>query len=696
MVVADDSGLITYVNRHVEALLGWAPEALIGYPVTVLIPARLRDAHQVAFDRYVVSGESQLLARPLLVYALTSAGDETPIELVITGTTAAGTRHVVALLRERSAQVDLERHSRVVDALLELAAQGADDSVERFAQIVGESLEWDVAALWAPDAESILHARGFWHRPDLDASAFRADTEKVRLSPGVGLPGRTFRFGRPLWLADTSADQNFPRAAAAMQSHLKSAFAFPLRVGSRIVGVVELFSTRMRQPDDRLLSSMGVLGERLGELMVRSDAERDRRWLQGEQTRLLRVQDFLLEAARALANSDDFSDTLERLAGVAVPSLADLCLIDVIDDADHLERMIARHADPARQKLADELHRYPPDLEGSHPSVKAIHTRTSQISEQMSASFMAATTRDDRHLRIVEALEFTSYMCVPLLAGEEVLGTVTLVSAGSGRRFGQADLAIAEELASHAAAIIDRARHHEIGKQTVRTLQDAFIPRKLPAAENLEMAAAYLPAKDAAVGGDWYDVFPLQQGSCISIGDVAGHGLHSVAVMAQLRNAVRAYATDDSSPAGVMTRLNRMLCLLDPEETATAIVATWDPATRMLQRANAGHPPILRCRPGEFGFLPESTPGMLLGADPTASYANEPKLLRPGTTLVFYTDGLIENRDEPITQTMDRLLHFTEQLTDLSPTAVCQHILDWRLEYGRLVDDTCLLAVRLS
>jgi serine phosphatase RsbU (regulator of sigma subunit) len=326
----------------------------------------------------------------------------------------------------------------------------------------------------------------------------------------------------------------------------------------------------------------------------------------------------------------------------------------------------------------------------------AIQTRTSQVSEQMSEDFMAATTRDERHLDLLRELQFTSYMCIPLATAEEVLGAVTLVSAGSGRRFGQPDLAIAEELAGHAAAVVDRARHHDREKQTVRALQDAFIPGTLPQAQHLEMAAAYLPAKEAAVGGDWYDVFAVQDGSCICIGDVAGHGLHSVAVMAQLRNAVRAYATDDPAPDRVMTRLNRMLCSLEPDETATAIIATWDPSTRMLYRANAGHPPLLRCRPGEFGYLPESIPGLLLGADNSTAYSSEPKLLRPGTTLVFYTDGLIETRHLPIGQSMEQLLDFAESLPDLSPTVVCDSIINWRLEQGRLHDDTCLLAVRLT
>jgi serine phosphatase RsbU (regulator of sigma subunit) len=314
----------------------------------------------------------------------------------------------------------------------------------------------------------------------------------------------------------------------------------------------------------------------------------------------------------------------------------------------------------------------------------------------MSASFLAATTRDGDHLELLNKLGFTSYMCVPLLAGDRALGALTLVSAGSGRRFGRGDLAIAEELAGHAAAVIDQARRHDREREAARSLQDALLPAELPGTEHLEMAAAYLPASDAAMGGDWYDVFPVDGGTCIVIGDVAGHGLHAVAVMAQVRNALRAFADEDPSPARIMTRLNRMLCRLEPNETATAIVAVWNPDARTLMRANAGHPPILRCRTGEFSYLPEEARGPLLGADPTVCYFETSKLLRPGTTLVLYTDGLVETRDRSLDDNMSDLLAFVEELSDHSPRAVRDDILSWRGRAGRLSDDLCILAARLA
>jgi serine phosphatase RsbU (regulator of sigma subunit) len=197
------------------------------------------------------------------------------------------------------------------------------------------------------------------------------------------------------------------------------------------------------------------------------------------------------------------------------------------------------------------------------------------------------------------------------------------------------------------------------------------------------------------MGGDWYDVFPVEGGTCLVIGDVAGHGLQSAAVMGQLRNTVRAYAIEDPSPATVLTRLNRMMCQLEPGEHASAIVALWDDEHGTLLRSNAGHPPVLRCRAGEFEYLNPPPNSRLLGVSDGWIYHEEIKVLRPGTTMLFYTDGLVEQRGRDLDQTMRELLAFTKELPDLSPRATCDQVLQWRRDRGRLEDDVCLLAARL-
>jgi serine phosphatase RsbU (regulator of sigma subunit) len=270
--------------------------------------------------------------------------------------------------------------------------------------------------------------------------------------------------------------------------------------------------------------------------------------------------------------------------------------------------------------------------------------------------------------------------------------------------FGPKQIRRLDLIAHMAAQALDRALLHERerGRPSAREqaeahlLQEAFLPRVLPQTGSLGLAAAYLPARDAAMGGDWYDAFPVDGGLCLVIGDVAGHGLRSAAVMAQLRNAVRAYADEDPSPERVLTRLNRMLCRLEPDETATAIVAVWNAEAGTIVRSNAGHPPVLRCRVEKTDYLPATGGRLVLGVDPDWVYPAQTKVLREGTTLLFYTDGLVETRDRGIEEGMEDLRTFVGGLPDLSPQALCDRVLEWRLKAARREDDMCLLAARLT
>jgi serine phosphatase RsbU (regulator of sigma subunit) len=139
-----------------------------------------------------------------------------------------------------------------------------------------------------------------------------------------------------------------------------------------------------------------------------------------------------------------------------------------------------------------------------------------------------------------------------------------------------------------------------------------------------------------------------------------------------------------------------MLCRLEPDETATAIVAVWNAGAGTIVRSNAGHPPVLRCRVDKTDYLSAPTGRLVLGVDPDWVYPAQTKVLREGTTLLFYTDGLVETRHRGIEEGMEDLRTFVGGLPDLSPQALCDRVLEWRLGAARREDDMCLLAARLT
>jgi serine phosphatase RsbU (regulator of sigma subunit) len=291
---------------------------------------------------------------------------------------------------------------------------------------------------------------------------------------------------------------------------------------------------------------------------------------------------------------------------------------------------------------------------------------------------------------------------LPLIGERGVIGALTVTWA-EAQEFSDGQAATLLEVSRLVAAALERALRQRSGSRpsllsrqvAAELLQRAVLPAELPHAPDLDVAAGYLPANDAAIGGDWYDVFPVGDRTCLVVGDIAGHGVHGVATMAQVRNAVRAYAVEDPSPGRVLTRVNHLLCELGSGTTASAVVVVWDPSIKTLVRANAGHPPVLRCRPGEFGYLDPPT-DVILGVVDGWQYAERVKVLRPGTTIVMYTDGVVEIPPAPLDAGMAELLTTVEALADLSPRAVCDCIMQWRKRAGRRNDDVCVLAARLA
>lgn len=147
------------------------------------------------------------------------------------------------------------------------------EAVPKVLQAIGESLRWDVAAMWRHDAPDRLRLSAVWQGPDTDAAAFVAASERTTFASGVGLPGRVWADGKPAWVRDVVHDANFPRADAAVRSGLHGALAFPVGVGTDLLGVMEFFSREPQQPDDDLLRTLATIGSALGQYLKRKQTE---------------------------------------------------------------------------------------------------------------------------------------------------------------------------------------------------------------------------------------------------------------------------------------------------------------------------------------------------------------------------------------------------------------------------------------
>jgi serine/threonine-protein kinase RsbW len=405
---------------------------------------------------------------------------------------------------------------------------------------------------------------------------------------------------------------------------------------------------------------------------------------------------FLLDAWAAVAEAGGYADTLRRLAAVAVPRLADLCLIDVVEPGHRFKRMAAVHADPLAAPLVAELgERYPPEPGGLHPANDAMAQGRSRWSATMPDEFLIATTRDARHYQLVKELGFQSYMCVPLVAGGDVLGAVTLVSASPQRRFGEADLALAEELASRVARVVAAARQHDREHQLVHDLQRLLLPERLPYSPGVEMTVRYLTAAaEAEAGGDFYDVVVLPSERLgFMIGDVEGHDAMAAAYMGQLRSASRALAGQVPEPGLLVDALCWSWDLLGFSRTATAIFGCLDPSSGDVVLASAGHlPPVLVRGGGGAELLPvPPSPPLGVAAGGAVSYRFT---LDEGDALFLYTDGLVEDRKGSLGLQLDELVSFLGGLGQAPLEEMCDRAVAALGPRGPRRDDVAVLVMR--
>ena len=239
-------------------------------------------------------------------------------------------------------------------------------------------------------------------------------------------------------------------------------------------------------------------------------------------------------------------------------------------------------------------------------------------------------------------------------------------------------------------ALLREAEHRSASD----VLQRSLLPQHLPTVAGLQVAARTLPRRNGnRIGGDWYDVIPLPSGQMgLVIGDVRGHALAAACAMAQLRNALRAYALDDPSPASVLSRLNRAVDHLDVVELATCLYAVLDPETLRVTWASAGHlPPLVAGRDGQ-GHIVAADPGPPLGAVPAAQYVDHDLTLHRGDSLALYTDGLVERRGASIDTGMDHLVAMPGSYD--SADDMCDRLMAGMLGMQPHDDDVTVLVVR--
>ena len=463
--------------------------------------------------------------------------------------------------------------------------------------------------------------------------------------------------------------------------------SLPLHSGARTIGAISLVFSEPRELDAAEVEFLDILADTCAQTLDRISA----RNVAARQSAKLA---FLATAAQELASSLDYEVTLANVARLAVPTFADWCGIDVVAD-DQLRRLAVEHVDPAKVQMARELaERYPADPDAEHGAWQVMRTGRSELIADITDEMLVAGAVDDEHLRIARALQLRSALTVPLVARGRVRGVLTWVTAESGRRYTAEDVALAEEVARHAAVCLDNAELHSQTLAAASELQHAVLPQTLPSSAQWEVGHYYHPSGRTEVGGDFYDVIDLGEGRlAMFVGDVMGRGVMAAAAMAQMRAAVRAYAALDPTPETVLTRLDEMYARYQGEQLVTLVYLLADPAHDRLLVGNAGHPPPVVLRGDGAPLQLPFADGGPLGVVEHESRAQQEVELGVGDTVVLFTDGLIERRGEDITDGLARLMDAVGRLTGSDLAAALPDLVAEVRDPSR-DDDVAVLAVR--
>ena len=429
---------------------------------------------------------------------------------------------------------------------------------------------------------------------------------------------------------------------------------------------------------------------------ARADAERAQAEAERAQNRLA----LMAEASSALIATLDMAELLERLAGLCVPRLADWVFLTLIDAHGQIAGTTGLHRDGREADLA-RIAQHARHLPPMSPSRRSITNARPVLLENITPELLHEVIGNPDVVAAFQHLGGTSILTVPMVARRRTLGALALVRADK-KTFTQDEIELAEDLAARASLAMDNVRLYQQEHAVADTLQRSLLP-ELPEIAGVESAAHYVSASTAAdVGGDFYDLLHLPDGSLgIAIGDVVGHDVAAAAAMGQLRGILRAVVWEavDADPGAVLTRVDRLVQGLRVASLATMVYARAERPSEpgdlwRVHLAGAGHPPVLLRTPdGSVRVLDEVT-GLVVGVDDSSERSTLTLEVPSGSTLMAYTDGLIErpglDLDHGIRALRDRL---AAAPPDADPQKLCDAAVSGALDHR---DDVALIAVRFG
>ena len=513
----------------------------------------------------------------------------------------------------------------------------------------------------------------------------------------------------------------FANSAAARLLNLDSAQDVIEATPQQLMELYDVFDENGRRLElADLPSSRAEHGEEAAPLLVRNiiRATGEERWLlhkatpvfdpDGSLSLILSViedltevkraelaQRVLAEAGQELSSSLDYEHTLQRVAELTVPRLADWCAVSM-REGDLLAQVALAHVDiPKVARVRDFEARHPAHLSDPMGAAEVIRSGEALLIPEITSELLADAALTEEELELARELELRSVIIVPLAIADQVpIGALSLATAESGRRLGETDLVLASELGRRAAIAVENARLYGELSEIATTLQRSLLPPDLPAMPGFRTASLYRAAGEQnEVGGDFYDVFEGPGGWMVVVGDVAGRGAEAAALTSLSRYTFRTAGKLLGDPIAALEQLNTAL----RESPALSLVSVCCVRLRTAgddayaDLVLAGHPPAYHVRRGSCRPVGVFAP--FLGAYEHGGWEATTIKLEPGDQLILYTDGVIDTVGAEERFGEERLARTLRDATGAADAV--RRIERALVEFaqGSQVDDTAVIAV---
>ncbi len=661
--MGEDGRLVAW-NREAESIFGLPREAALGRVLAeTILPERFRASHRRRVREFLETGEGLRLGERRELRAVRADGTEFPAEATTSATRGRDGWTFHAFVDDVSAREQGEQERARLVARLEQALHGIE---KRFTGVVDSLAE----AVTIRDLEDhIVYA----NRAALASLGYASIAALRAAQPRTIMAEYIVKdeYGRELEMQDVPS----VRLLAGQSSP-----PLLMNVVHRVTGEEHwrlLKTTALRDADGELEGAVTIIED----LTTVKRAEL--------RTRLL------AEASDILASSLDYEQTLRNVASLAVPGFADWCGVDFVGDRGERIPVAVAHSDPEKLVLAERLRGHEQEeLDPNQGLGRVFYTGLAELYPEISDAMLVGGAHNEEHLALLREVGMSSVMIVPLRTSGRTIGAMTLVNAESHRRFDAEALSVARQIADRAATAVENSRLYTSRSQIAATLQRSLLPDALPEIDGWELAALYRAAGEGMeVGGDFYDVFAVDGGWLLMIGDVTGKGVAAAAMTALVRHSARIIAEDTPRPERILGRLDATL-RSQPRLSLCSLLCLHVSGER-LTLSSAGHPlPLLISDAGTIRTI--GAPGPLLGAFDDSAWLETAIDVGAEEMLLLYTDGVTDTVGEAGRFGDERLRLLVAEAAGLSVDALLDR-LDGRLtgfQVGAQADDTAALALR--